>query len=116
MARPGGTRNGAAVPELGQRVEAKLIAVAGLPSGQHQHQCVHRRGCSGWRIGWAVYETGGDLGCFPYFSVSMQVKTLSFTGQPLLRGTVFYRKLSQTVFSGIVSYRRDTQQLRKAGF
>jgi len=61
LARPGGTGNSEAVPELGQRVEAKLIAVAGLPSGQHQHQCVHRRGDGRWRMGGAVYETGGDL-------------------------------------------------------
>jgi hypothetical protein len=35
-------------------------AVAGLPSGQHKHGCVHRWGDGRWRMGGAVNETGGD--------------------------------------------------------
>ncbi|MEG4630849.1 nuclease A inhibitor family protein [Microcoleus sp. AR_TQ3_B6] len=35
-------------------------AVAGLPTGQYRHGCVHCRGDGRWRIGGAVYETGGD--------------------------------------------------------
>ena len=61
MARPEGTGNSEAVPELSERVEAKPIAVAGLPSGQYRHRCLHRRGDFRGRIGGAVYETGGDL-------------------------------------------------------
>jgi hypothetical protein len=36
-------------------------AVAGFQGGQYRHRCVHRRGDGRWRIGGAVYETGGDL-------------------------------------------------------
>ena len=66
LVRPGGTGNSEAVPEQGQRVEAELILVAGLPSGQHQHRCLHyrclhcRNDPQGWLDG-VINETGRDL-------------------------------------------------------
>jgi len=64
LVRRGGTGNSEAVPELGQRVEAKLIAVAGLPGWQHKHRCVHRRGDGRWRMGGAINSGSGNLTAF----------------------------------------------------
>ena len=61
LARPGGTKNRVAVPEQGQRVKAKLIPVAGLPSVQHRHRCLHCRNDPQWWLDGVINETGRDL-------------------------------------------------------